>query len=88
MTGVLDWKTLMIHISIFHQNMEMWCLPVQLMAGVLGKFEIYFSCVMFLKMFIRFFCDKQLCINHLSDRDSCSFYTGAYECTVGSSLSW
>lgn len=40
MTGVLDWKTLMIHISIFHQNMETWCLPVQLMAGVLGKFEI------------------------------------------------
>lgn len=37
MIGVLDWKILMIHISIFHQTMEMWCLLVQLMAGVLGK---------------------------------------------------
>lgn len=37
MTGVLDWKILMIHIFIFHQTMETWCLPVHLMAGVLGK---------------------------------------------------
>lgn len=40
MTGVLDWKILMIPISIFHQTMEMWCLPVQLMDGVLGKYGI------------------------------------------------
>lgn len=42
MTGVLGWKILMIPTSIFLQTMEMWCLPVQLMAGVLGRYEVYF----------------------------------------------
>lgn len=37
MTGVLDWKIPMIRIFIFHRIVETWCLPVQLMAGVLGK---------------------------------------------------